>query len=904
MPIPILATKLYRPLPRASLIRRERLYARLDGVLERKLALVSAPAGYGKSTLVSDWIDHLTAGLGAASPQVAWVSLDAGDDDPARFLGYLAAALRPICLSAAELVLSALDDEPLPPLENLLTALINKLVACAEPALLVLDDYYHVGEERIHRALDFLLAHLPRSLHLAILTRVNPPLDLASLRLHGDLVELGQAELAFTAKETARYLGQALAQPVDEAEAQMLTTRTEGWAAGIQSAALAMVGQDAPARAAYLATLAGADRRVADLLTDQVYLQQSQPMRRFLLTTAALERMCGPLCDAATGMEGGQERLKALERANLFLAPLDNERRWYRYHRLFRDLLRARLEREHPGMAARVCQAASQWFASQGLMDEALEHALAAGDGEGAARLLGAMAEGLLSRGEHGRLARLARRLPPAALLGDTRLAADCLYALIETGQHDASSRLLRQIRSQAAPKAQVAARLLALEAYLVREQRDHQRPLDLVERVLARIDTDGSTPYALNTRGLALTVAESLRRSWRQYDAATTAAREALACFRAAGNRAMQINALCMLAQNELYGGRAGRSEAHLSEAEWALARWRQESALDVMPLAASTRVHLAWAHVHEWRGRWQEGVHHRERAVLGAEITEAGVHWVLVGAAQLGRLQGDRRTAQDYLDRLDARGYPTPALREHVEAMALPVWLWLAGGDPERGMIRALTPRASAWQARNLLDEEQIGDPASFWSVRTHAWAQVWAGQAQEALRLLDVALAASLAPAQRMLLRSIQATGLGLLGREREALAALRAYLDLAAPGELVLPLAMCGAPMAGLLRVALQEGLHTSFVRRALELIDAATGGSPAAPPVNATLPEPLTERELQVLRLMAARLNSTEIAEQLIIGISTSRSHIRSIHRKLGAHSRDEAVGKAEDLGLI
>ena len=387
MSTPILATKLYVPPPQPKVVLRPRLIERLNEGLHRKLTLISAPAGFGKTTLVSEWV------AGCERP-AAWLSLDEGDNDPTRFLAYLVAALQTIAANIGEGVLGALQSPQPPPTESILTTLLNEIATVPDDFVLVLDDYHVIDARTVDDALTFLLDHLPPQMHLVIATREDPHLPLARLRARGQLTELRAADLRFTPAEAAEFLNGVMGLNLSAEDIAALETRTEGWIAGLQLAAISMRGhEDATS---FIESFTGSHRFVLDYLVEEVLQQQSESVQAFLLRTSILDRLCGPLCDAVLldPSASGQETLEYLEHANLFLVPLDNERRWYRYHHLFAELLRQRL---HQSVASATgderawpncTYAPAQWYEDNGLDMEAIHHALAAEDFERAASLI------------------------------------------------------------------------------------------------------------------------------------------------------------------------------------------------------------------------------------------------------------------------------------------------------------------------------------------------------------------------------------------------------------------------------------------------------------------------------------------------------------------------------------
>src|SRR2546430_12151089 len=386
MPTPILATKLYIPPFRPNVVIRPRLIERLNEGLHRKLTLIAAPAGFGKTTLVSEWVE----GIERPRARTAWLSLDEGENDPARFLTYLVAALQTIAATIGEGVLGALQSPQPPPTVSILTALLNDITTIKDPFVLVLDDYHVLDAKAVDHALTYLVEHLPPQMHLVIATREDPQLPLARLRARGHLTELRATDLRFTPSEAAGFLNQGMGLNLSAEDIARLSTRTEGWIAGLQLAAISMQGQQDTT--SFITSFTGSHHFVLDYLVEEVLQQQPESIQTFLLRTSILDRLCGPLCDAIllTPSGSGQETLESIEHANLFLVPLDNERRWYRYHQLFADLLRQRLQQRSAsaGDVTEFHSRASQWYEENGLEIEAFQHAAAAGDGERAERLI------------------------------------------------------------------------------------------------------------------------------------------------------------------------------------------------------------------------------------------------------------------------------------------------------------------------------------------------------------------------------------------------------------------------------------------------------------------------------------------------------------------------------------
>ena len=409
-PAPLLETKLYVPRSRRGLVPRPRLSQRLDRGIASTVMLVSAPAGFGKTTLLTEW---LAAGPAAPADQraAAWLSLDRGDNDPVSFWAYVIAALRTVASGVGESALALLHAPQPPPIETVLTVLLNELSATAGDIVLVLDDYHVVDASDVQDGMAFLLDHLPPWLHVVIASRADPALPLARWRARGELVEIRAAELRFTPDEAAAYLNEMMGLQLTARDVASLEGRTEGWIAALQLAALSMQGRDDVA--GFIAGFAGDDRYVVDYLAEEVLQRQSDRVQAFLLQTSILGRLSGPLCDAVTGQGGGKAMLEALDRGNLFLVPLDDRRRWYRYHHLFADVLQARLLDEQPGQVPDLHRRASAWYQQNGEPSAAIGHALAAGDFGRAADLVRAGDPGHAQDQAGGHGAWLARGAPP-----------------------------------------------------------------------------------------------------------------------------------------------------------------------------------------------------------------------------------------------------------------------------------------------------------------------------------------------------------------------------------------------------------------------------------------------------------------------------------------------------------
>ena len=517
----LLTTKLYIPQVRPNLVPRPRLSKRLEEGMRNKLTLISAPAGFGKTTLLSEWrMMH-----SSDEYPLAWVSLEEADNDPPRFLSYLVAALQTIETDIGEAALASLRSPQPPPIESLLTALINEVAAIQKDFALVLDDYHVIEAQLIHDAIAFLLEHMPPQMHLIIASRTDPPLPLSRLRARGQMTELRGADLRFTPEEAGTFLRDVMALDLSTRDVQALGKRTEGWIAGLQLAALSMRGREDVS--GFIAALRGTNRYVLDYLAEEVLQRQADDVQSFLLQTSILGRLSGSLCDAVVASTGSQAMLLRLEQANLFLVSLDDERRWYRYHHLFAEVLRSHLQQAHPEWVPELHRRAGAWYSGHGMPAEAIDHLLAGEDFTGAADLIERAGMAALKRSEMTTLRRWLEALPEAHVRVRPRLCLFYASALIGEAQFDAAEEWLRDAernlgagtdapaaiatagpigRSETAPDTNRSAELegvlgevAALRAYIAAFRGDLAGTIDLAREALERLPADD-----LYTRGLS----------------------------------------------------------------------------------------------------------------------------------------------------------------------------------------------------------------------------------------------------------------------------------------------------------------------------------------------------------------------------------------------------------------
>ncbi|HEY7911336.1 MAG TPA: LuxR C-terminal-related transcriptional regulator [Blastocatellia bacterium] len=884
MSAPIIATKLYIPPPRPDIVFRPRLVERINEGLHRKLTLISAPAGFGKTTLVSEWV------AGCERPS-AWLSLDEGDNDPARFLAYLVAALRTVAENIGKGVLGMLQSPQPPPAESILTALLNEISALPGDFVLILDDYHVIDAKPVEDILAFLVEHLPPRLRLVIATREDPQLPLARLRARGQLTELRVTDLRFTASEAAEFLNHKMGLKLSAEDVTALEVRTEGWIAGLQLAAISLQGQKDVT--GFIKSFTGSHHFVLDYLVEEVLQQQSESVQAFLLRTSILDRMCGPLCDAVLldPSGSGQQTLAYLEHANLFIVPLDNERRWYRYHHLFADLLRQRLHHTTASFkademmgVAELHKRASAWYEENGLELEAFHHATAANDIERAERLIEGKGMPLHFRGAVVPVLSWLKSLPTSVLDDNPSLWTSYASVLLVTGQVTRVEPALRSAETAlqkmepddksrdligriAAIRATTATTLNQVETIIEQSRRalKHLHPNNLAFRT----STIWKLGYAYHLQG--------------DRAAASQAYREVVSIGQASGNMIFTLLAITGLgilqeAENQLY-----------------LAAQTYRRVLQMFgdhPLPFASEAYLGLARLHyEWNDL-DSAQHRAQQSVELARLIEY-TDRVVACEVFLARLK---------LARGDAAG-----------AAAM---LAKAGQSARRNNFEYRMPELVAAQVLALIHQGNLTAAAEL--AQAH---ELPISQARVNLSLGDAAAAlAALEPPrrqaeskgwedERLKVMVLQAVALHAHGETKKAVELLGEALALAEPGGFIRLFIDEGIPMAHLLSEAIAHGIMPDYARKLLAVFETEKRKSndkstlPPVPPVQPLI-EPLTQREIEVLQLIAQGLSNREIGERLFVALSTVKGHNQNIFDKLQVKRRTEAVARARQMGLL
>ena len=909
VPAPLLETKFYVPRSRRGLVPRPRLSERLDRGIASKLMLVSAPAGFGKTTLLTEWLAAGPAGP-ADERLVAWLSLDRGDNDPASFWTYVIAALRTVASGVGESALALLQAPRSPPIETVLTALLNDLGATAGDIVLVLDDYHVVDARDVHDGMAFLLDHLPPQLHVVIAGRADPALPLARLRSRGELVEIRAAELRFTPDEAAAYLNEMMGLQLTARDVAALEGRTEGWIAALQLAALSMQGRDDVA--GFIAGFAGDDRYVVDYLGEEVLQRQSARVQAFLLQTSILGRLSGPLCDAVTGQSGSKAMLEALDRGNLFLVPLDDRRRWYRYHQLFADVLHARLLDEQPDEVPDLHRRASAWYQQNGEPAEAISHALAAGDFERAADLIELAIPAMRRTRQEATVRGWLEVLPDELFRVRPVLSVSFAGALLARGELEGVEGRLRDAERWLDGAAGIGQGSQAPSAEMVVVDDEEFRRLPAQIEVyraalaLARGDVPGTVRHARRALDLSLADDHLCRASaaglmglasWASGDleAGHSAYAECMAGLRRAGYIADTFGCAIALADIRRTQGRLGEA---MRTYEQALQRASQPGGA---VLRGTADMYVGMSEVCRERDDLPAATRHLLRSQELGEHTglpQNRYRW-RVAMAWIRQAEGDLGGALDLLNEAE-RLYVGDFFPNVRPVLALKARVWIAQGR---------LGEALGWVREQGLSVE---DDLSYLREFEHiTLARVLLARYQderaerpihEATRLLERLLAAAEEGERTgrvieiLVLRALAHQALGDIPA---ALACLERAMTLAEPEGYVRVFADEGPPMTSLLGVAAKQGTARNYVRRLLAAVNQTEHDSP----IKQALIEPLSERELDVLRLLGTELDGPAIARELMVSLNTMRTHTKNIYAKLAVTSRRAAVRRAAELDL-
>lgn len=895
---PLLATKLYIPEPRTDLVQRTRLVESLNTGIHRKVSLISAPAGFGKTTLLSEWIfqSHLP---------VAWISLDKGDNDPGYFIRYIIAALRKVEPKVGETTLALLQSPLPPPFEAIIVNLIQEIEYISGDFVLALDDYHAIDTVQTHQLVAFLIERMPPQMHFVVATRADPGLPLARWRVRNQLSEFRVSDLCFSSDETRRFLNDVMKLNLSNQDIAVLESRTEGWIAGLQLAGLSMQGcGDVPG---FIKAFAGDDRLIVDYLAQEVLNLQPPHVRDFLLQTSILNRLSEPLCDCVTQQKGSQKILEDLEKANLFLIPLDNNRHWYRYHHLFADLLRQRLHQKKPDSITRLHLKACDWFEANGYTEEAIEHALTAKNFESAAHLIEAYIAAKWRGGEQVTPFKWLEQLPEEVKLDKPSLGITHARFLFESGDQEAAEKILDRIEKELvnmptsrfdtvnekfgltkdAAITALQGRTAAIKAYMATRKGDILR-IDRYSR--QALDCLSEKDFAWRAIvAISSAIAHGIKSDSM---AAIKGFNEAVAAAKAAGNVYLYLMTRVWLVNVLKIAGR-------LPEAIDICRQLLRE--LDEGKLS----FYVASGHV--W-GTWAEMLYESNEIGEACEYAEKGIAiveqshdvnylgWRYVCHVKIlcsKQKPADAEKIIPKLDRLVETSMMAPWILTQVKAAKARIYLTKGDNQNLESWIRQC--------GLKLDDEISVLNEAEHVMYARILMVQ---GRLDDALGLLR-RLIANAEKAGRIFHQIeslvLQAMVFKKLNNVAESMAAAQKALKLAEPGGYVRIFVDEGPAMAELLGKMLDatNNIPRAFVKKLLPALTLRKTMNTENGRV-----EPLSERELEVLMFIAAGRSNQKIAEALFISMSTVKTHLRNIYGKLNVHSRTEAIVKARELELL
>ncbi len=906
MPTSILATKLYVPLPRSKIVLRPRLIEQLNNGLHRRLSLISAPAGFGKTTLVSEWV----ADCGRPT---AWLSIDEGDSDLTRFLTYLISALQTIHAGVGVEAVQGLQTSQSPRHESILISLLNEISKIPNESILVLDDYHLVNSSEVDNALMFLLEHLPPQLHVVITTREDPNLSLARFRVRNQLTELRVTDLRFTPSEAAEFLNLVMGLSLSVEDVAALETRTEGWIAGLQLAALSMKGQEDVH--GFIQAFAGDHRYIVDYLVEEVLQRQPEDIRNFLLQTSILDRLNGPLCDAVTFQTEGRAKLESLQRGNLFIIPLDDKRHWYRYHHLFADVLHMHLVTEQPDLVPILHYRASEWYEENNLTADAIHHALTGGNFNRAAELIERALPVMRQSRQEATLLGWLKALPEEMLQNHPVLNVNYAGTLMQNGQFDGVEARLRDIEQWlAAPEdiriqpvyvndedfQRLPSSVAMYQAAIALARGDVANAMKHSRKVLelSRTDDDFPRGAASSLLGLAYWTSGDLETAYQMFNSGM--------------NHLQKVGFI-----SDVIGGSVTLADIRITQGCLREAMGIYERGLQLATkqgepvLRGAADMHVGLSEIY------------REQS----DLTAAEQH--LMKSKQLGVLNGLPKNPYRWrvaMARIrETKSYFDEALELLNEAepmyvgdfspnirpiQALKARVWIKQGELEKALEWASERKLSVEEvpgylrefeqitfARLLLSKYQsdnidsaIHDAASFLEHLLKAAEE--GGRFGSALEILIL---------QALVHRTLEDTPV--------ALSLLERALKLAEPEGYIRIFVDEGTAMLALLQEAAKKGFMPDYISRLISVFEAEQKGLdvetlPSVAPVSGSLIEALSQRELDILRLFKTELSGPEIASELVIALSTVRTHTKSIYSKLNVNSRRAAVKRAMELGLI
>jgi LuxR family maltose regulon positive regulatory protein len=872
MAAPLLQIKVEVPPLRTEIVQRKRLLDLLSegcqaqGGFSRKLTLFSAPAGYGKTTLMLAWTKRLGLPL-------AWLALDETDNDPARFLAYLIAAIQQVHMGFGSGMGAILKSPQKPPDTVILTMLVNEMASIPVAFVFVLDDYHAIHTLGIHQQLTFLLEHQPANLHLVIGTREDPLLPIPRLRARGQVLEIRQENLRFSVEETASFLSQVMGLKLAPDQVAALERRTEGWIAGLQLAGLSMRGHGDVA--GFIHDFTGSSRYILDYLIEEVFDRQTPGLKSFLLRTSILERFSARLCDSVAERNDSQPLLESLEQANLFIVPLDQSRTWYRYHLLFAELLRHRLRLSglnEADLHIRACE----WFENNGYLADAVQHALAAQDWGRAKSLLQHVTSDMLKRGEVATLLRWYSSLPEDDLTSDPRFCFDYCWILLLAGKFEEVAPLLDHMEQVAQGIPEFLGEVLAAQAFLARGQGDYAGMVEKSRKALGLLSEN-----SVNSRGLvALNLGVAYWHMGRMEEAEKVLmeAREAAA---ATGNTYGEMTAVILQ-------GRVLAVRGHLHKAKVVFEQAIESGGM--IPINALAHLDLCALH-YEWNDLPESDTHLQ----IAMELSQRGRNdehlvscWMMMSCLRIA--QANISEAQDALAKAQGlvNGGKIPALTaDRLDSAS--VQFALVQGD-----------LASARRLADKLKDDVDSRSFCRFIGLTKAYLMLADERGKEAREYLDTLYQKAFENNWRYGLIAVRVSQALAAETTSPAQMYLAEALQLAEPEGFIRVFVDGGKEVVPLLQEAMKRGVAVGYVKRILAELGEKPHETVAG---NGFMIEPLSGREIEVLKLVTTGMSNREIAAKLFISAGTAKTHIHHLCGKLGVRNRTEAAMKAKQLGL-
>lgn len=881
----ILSTKLFIPTVKPQLVQRPRLQELLNNSLRYKLSLISAPPGFGKTTLLAEW-------LSSNKLKTAWVSLDDDDNDVFRFFSYLITAIQQVELSIGTTSLALLNETQQPFIEGVLANLVNELATLKHPCLIILDDYHVITNPEVQTAMFFLLTHLPDTIHLIISTRSDPPWKLGKLRSSQEMLELRSGDLRFSTEEIAQFLNHLMKLQLTKDDISALEARTEGWIASLQMAALSM--QKVDNVHAFVAAFTGSNRVIFDYLIEEVLHAQSPNVESFLLKTSVLELFDAEMCDFVLKRTDSRSTLDNLEKSNLFLIPLDSEHRWFRYHHLFSDLLRVHLLHDDPLGALNIHKRTAEWQEQHGDPLGALQHFLSAKDLTDAIRVAEQNTLSLLDHGQISDVNSWLNTIPQSMIIQSPWLSVARAWALVYLGKTDAMETLLQQADKHLAQlpanaeSDRIKGHIASIRAYAQWMLGNPERAIELSRTALDLLPENDSLArsQAFHTLGQSL-------QNIQDFNAAEEAILRADDCSRHLTNSHIHIFAIANLGFLYFIQGEFNKAERQclglLKEFEQPDGSYRHLA-------LANALAHMS--NIHAVTGRFESAIRYGEEAVrLASQWQQMDtLHYSLTSLDTAYMCAGDLERADQTLKQAKAIAQEVSpwwkSISERQEAIH---YMYGNQAEPILALLAENHFNADEWDIRKEFEFFQI-----------YARALLFQGRFEKALEISQQLL--EISDKEKIKVRTMSSLGdvaLALygLGKEKEAFSKLNQMLKLTEPEHYVYPFISKGNIMKEFLRKAQLQGIKTDFMQTVLTAFPKPhrLAGFES---VNAQLPEPLTEREIDILRLLDSSKSSNEIAVELVVAVSTIRTHIKNIYRKLDVNHRIDAIQKAKKLGII